>query len=46
MKMRTLRAVVEVMRQGGFSQAEKVVLATPSTVIKAVSSSKMKLAFC
>ena len=40
--MRTLRAVVEVKRQGGFSQAAKVVLATPSTVIKAVSSSKMK----
>jgi DNA-binding transcriptional LysR family regulator len=33
---RTLRAFVEVVRQGGFSQAAKTVFATQSTVSKAV----------
>ena len=36
MQLRTLRAFVEVVRQGGFSQAAKVVFATQSTVSKAV----------
>ncbi|MGY4177760.1 DNA-binding transcriptional LysR family regulator [Bradyrhizobium sp. USDA 4518] len=36
MDIRTLRAFVEVVRQGGFSQAAKVVFATQSTVSKAV----------
>jgi DNA-binding transcriptional LysR family regulator len=36
MEFRTLRAFVEVVRQGGFSQAGKVVFATQSTVSKAV----------
>jgi DNA-binding transcriptional LysR family regulator len=36
MEFRTLRAFVEVVRQGGFSQAAKVVFATQSTVSKAV----------
>ena len=36
MDLRTLRAFVEVVRQGGFSQAAKVVNATQSTVSKAV----------
>ena len=36
MEIRTLRAFVEVVRQGGFSQAAKVVFATQSTVSKAV----------
>ena len=36
MELRTLRAFVEVVRQGGFSQAAKVVAATQSTVSKAV----------
>jgi len=35
-QLRTLRAFVEVVRQGGFSQAAKVVFATQSTVSKAV----------
>jgi DNA-binding transcriptional LysR family regulator len=35
-ELRTLRAFVEVVRQGGFSQAAKVVFATQSTVSKAV----------
>src|SRR5271165_3740191 len=34
--IRTLRAFVEVVRQGGFSQAAKTVFATQSTVSKAV----------
>jgi Bacterial regulatory helix-turn-helix protein, lysR family len=34
MQLRTLRAFVEVVRQGGFSQAAKVVFATQSTVSK------------
>lgn len=36
MELRTLRAFVEVVRQGGFSAAGKVVFATQSTVSKAV----------
>jgi DNA-binding transcriptional LysR family regulator len=36
MEFRTLRAFVEVVRQGGFSQAAKAVFATQSTVSKAV----------
>ncbi|MDQ0509603.1 LysR family transcriptional regulator [Ancylobacter amanitiformis] len=36
MDFRTLRAFVEVVRQGGFSQAAKAVFATQSTVSKAV----------
>ncbi|OYX14785.1 MAG: LysR family transcriptional regulator [Rhizobiales bacterium 32-66-8] len=36
MELRTLRAFVEVVRQGGFSQAAKVVFATQSTISKAV----------
>ena len=36
MELRTLRAFVEVVKQGGFSQAAKVVFATQSTVSKAV----------
>lgn len=36
MQLRTLRAFVEVVRQGGFSQAAKIVFATQSTVSKAV----------
>jgi DNA-binding transcriptional LysR family regulator len=36
MELRTLRAFVEVIRQGGFSQAAKAVFATQSTVSKAV----------
>lgn len=36
MEFRTLRTFVEVVRQGGFSKAAKVVFATQSTVSKAV----------
>jgi DNA-binding transcriptional LysR family regulator len=36
MELRNLKAFVEVVRQGGFSQAAKVVFATQSTVSKAV----------
>ena len=36
MELRTLRAFVEVVRQGGFSQAAKSVFTTQSTVSKAV----------
>jgi len=36
MELRNLRCFVEVVRQGGFSQAAKVVFATQSTVSKAV----------
>ncbi len=36
MDLRTLRAFVEVIRQGGFSQAAKTVFATQSTISKAV----------
>src|SRR5208283_6122035 len=36
MELRTLRAFVEVVRQGGFSQAAETIFATQSTVSKAV----------
>lgn len=36
MELRTLRALVEVVRQGGFSQAARAVFATQPTVSKAV----------
>lgn len=36
MELRSIRAFVEVVRQGGFSQAAKVVFTTQSTVSKAV----------
>ncbi len=36
MELRTLRAFVEVIRQGGFSAAAKTVFATQSTVSKAI----------
>jgi DNA-binding transcriptional LysR family regulator len=36
MELRTLRAFVEVVRQGGFSRAAEVVFATQSTISKAV----------
>src|ERR1700747_3778687 len=36
MELRTLRAFVEVVRQGGFSQAAKTVFATQSTISKAI----------
>ena len=36
MELRTLRAFVEVVRQGGFTAAGKVIFATQSTVTKAV----------
>lgn len=36
MELRTLRAFVEVVRHGGFTEAAKVVFATQSTVSKAV----------
>ena len=36
MELRTLKTFVEVVRQGGFSQAAKVVFATQSTVSKAI----------
>lgn len=36
MELRTLRALVEVVRQGGFSQAARAVYATQPTVSKAV----------
>ena len=36
MEIRTLRAFVEVVRQGGFSQAAKAISATQSTISKAV----------
>ncbi|MGY2197835.1 LysR family transcriptional regulator [Pseudomonas gingeri] len=38
MNLRTLRAFVEVVRQGGFSQAAEVVSLTQSTVSKAVKT--------
>jgi len=38
MQLRSLRAFVEVVRQGGFSQAARVVHSTQSTVSKAVQS--------
>lgn len=36
MELRTLRAFVEVVRQGGFSQAAKIIHATQPTISKAV----------
>ena len=36
MELRTLRAFVEVVRQGGFTQAGKKVFATQSTISKAI----------
>jgi DNA-binding transcriptional LysR family regulator len=36
MELRTLRAFVEVVRQGGFSQAAKTLFTTQSNVSKAV----------
>jgi DNA-binding transcriptional LysR family regulator len=43
MDLRTLRAFVEVVRQGGFSQAARTVFATQSTVSKAVKSLEHEL---
>lgn len=43
MELRSLRAFVEVVRQGGFSQAAKVVFATQSTVSKAVKQLEIEL---
>jgi len=43
MNLRTLRAFVEVVRQGGFSQAAEVVCATQSSVSKAVKSLEEEL---
>ncbi|WP_336961373.1 LysR family transcriptional regulator [Sphingobium aquiterrae] len=43
MEFRTLRAFVEVVRQGGFSQAGKAVFATQSTVSKAVKQLEEEL---
>lgn len=38
MNLRTVQAFVEVVRQGGFSQAAEVVSLTQSTVSKAVKT--------
>jgi DNA-binding transcriptional LysR family regulator len=43
MELRTLRAFVEVVRQGGFSQAAKTLNATQSTVSKAVKQLEEEL---
>jgi DNA-binding transcriptional LysR family regulator len=43
MEFRTLRAFVEVIREGGFSQAAKKVFATQSTVSKAVQQLEQEL---
>ncbi len=43
MELRTLRAFVEVVRQGGFSQAAKAVFATQSTISKAVKQLEEEL---
>jgi DNA-binding transcriptional LysR family regulator len=43
MELRTLRALVEVVRQGGFSQAARVVFATQPTVSKAVKQLEEEL---
>lgn len=43
MNLRTLRAFVEVVRQGGFSQAADVVSLTQSTVSKAVKTLEEEL---
>ncbi len=45
MELRTLRAFVEVVRQGGFSHAAKTVFATQSTVSKAVKQLEDELGF-
>ena len=44
MDFQTLRTFVEVVRQGGFSQAAKVVFTTQSTVSKAVKQLATELA--
>lgn len=44
-KLRPLRALVEVMRQGGFSQAARAVFATQSAVSKAVRQLEEDLGF-
>jgi len=43
MNLRTLRTFVEVVRQGGFSQAADVVALTQSTVSKAVKTLEEEL---
>lgn len=43
MEYRTLRAFVEVVREGGFSQAAKKVFATQSTISKAVQQLEQEL---
>lgn len=43
MEIRTLRAFVEVVRQGGFSRAAETVFATQSTVSKAVKQLESEL---
>lgn len=43
MDLRALRALVEVVRQGGFSQAGKVICTTQSTVSKAVKQLEEEL---
>ena len=43
MELRTLRAFVEVVRQGGFSQAAKAVFATQPTISKAVKQLEEEL---
>jgi DNA-binding transcriptional LysR family regulator len=45
MEIRTLRAFVEVVRRGGFSQAAKTVFATQSTVSKAVKQLEDEIGF-
>jgi DNA-binding transcriptional LysR family regulator len=45
MGIRTLRAFVEVVRQGGFSRAAKTLFATQSTVSKAVKQLEEELGF-
>lgn len=45
MELRTLRAFVEVVRQGGFSQAAKTVFITQSAVSKAVRQLEDELGF-
>lgn len=45
MEIRTLRAFVEVIRQGGFSQAAKTVFITQSAVSKAVRQLEEELGF-
>lgn len=43
MELRTLRVFVEVVRQGGFTEAAKVVFATQATVSKAVKQLEEEL---